>query len=60
MGYLGSIDLPSFANPKEETRSSCLKRVTGPVQTGEGLNNFTTSAVLSAKPKTVRMTTSIS
>jgi len=55
MADLGSIDLPSFGELKEEPRLMPKLSETGPVQTGEGLNNFNAEPFFQPQPKTVRM-----
>ena len=56
MADLGSIDLPSFGDIKDEPRLMPKLSETGPVQTSEGLNNFNAEPFFQPAPaKTVRM-----
>jgi hypothetical protein len=56
MADLGSIDLPTFGDLKEEPKLMPKLSETGPVQTSEGLNNFNAESYFQPAPaKTVRM-----
>ena len=56
MADLGSIELPTFGELKEEPKLMPKLSETGPVQTGEGLNNFNAESYFQPAPsKTVRM-----
>ena len=55
MADLGSIDLPSFSDIKDEPKLMPKLSETGPVQTSEGLNNFNAEPFFQPAPKTVRM-----
>ena len=54
MADLGSIDLPTFGELREEPRLMPKLSETGPVQTSEGLNNFNAEPFFQPA-KTVRM-----
>jgi hypothetical protein len=55
MADLGSIELPTFSELKEEPKLMPKLSETGPVQTSEGLNNFNAESYFQPAPKTVRM-----
>jgi hypothetical protein len=56
MADLGSIDLPTFGDLKDEPKLMPKLSETGPVQTSEGLNNFNAESYFQPAPaKTVRM-----
>ena len=56
MADLGSIELPTFGDLKEEPKLIPKLSETGPVQTSEGLNNFNAESYFQPAPaKTVRM-----
>lgn len=56
MADLGSIELPTFGDLKEEPKLMPKLSETGPVQTSEGLNNFNAESYFQPAPaKTVRM-----
>jgi hypothetical protein len=56
MADLGSIDLPTFGELKEEPKLMPKLSETGPIQTSDGLNNFNAEPFFQPAPsKTIRM-----
>jgi hypothetical protein len=55
MADLGSIELPTFGDIKDEPRLMPKLSDTGPIQTSEGLSNFNAEPYFQPAPKTVRM-----